>query len=440
MPKESHYYDLLGVPTDADSSTIKKGYHKQAREYHPDKNPNAGDKFKEIANAYEVLSNPDKKAIYDEYGEEGIKEGSNVRNRGPTGTGNFAEDLINGFFEGAFFHPGHNNRGVRKTEDLVYHLDVTLEDMYNSKTTNLKLMRNIICGQCKGIGVKKQETIRGCKECKGTGVKITLRSIGPMFQQIQTACKACNGTGETIREKDKCKKCKGQRVVEDRKTLEVYVEKGMKHKEKTIFRGEGDQEHGTQPGDVIIILNEIEHKTFKRNGDDLHVEKEITLLEALTGVHYTMKHLDGRILKIHSKPGDIIKPGEVKEISNEGMPIRKRPMEKGTLFIKFVITFPESLNSDQINSLREVLGTGSNDEGKEEKGTATTTTTTATGTQGTEMKVDGDGEEVRIEEVYLEDYGAGKGKGKRNKRKEVYDEDDDERRHRGPQGATCAQQ
>eukprot|EP01090_Pellita_catalonica_P022155 TRINITY_DN84_c0_g1_i1.p1 TRINITY_DN84_c0_g1~~TRINITY_DN84_c0_g1_i1.p1 ORF type:complete len:393 (+),score=70.97 TRINITY_DN84_c0_g1_i1:140-1318(+) len=340
--KETKFYDLLGVDSGADASQLKKAYYKQARKYHPDKNPNAGDKFKEISMAYEILSDPEKREIYDRYGD-------------------FFGSVFENFFGGGGGHR-HGRRRQRTAENLVHHMKVSLEDVYNGKSSKLSLRKNVICTQCKGKGGMKPDSVRKCPECNGAGATISLRQIGPgMIQQLQSVCKQCRGVGQVIKEKDRCKKCKGRKVVQEKKVLEVFVDKGMKHKQKIVFRGEGDQEPDAQPGDVIIVLELEEHDRFLRRGEDLIIEKDITLYEALCGFKFTIKHLDGRVLVVSSTEGEVIKPGEVKEIVGEGMPTYKRPFDKGAFIIKFNVVFPEKVSTEQAELLAKVLPKGGED-------------------------------------------------------------------------------
>lgn len=304
--------------------------------------------------AYEVLSDPDKKQIYDRYGEERLKEGG--------GEGGFetAEDIFASFFGGGFFGGGFggmSGRGrQRKGEDLIHPLDVTLEDLYNGKTTKLALRKTVICSVCSGKGGKNPDSVRACDTCRGTGVKVTLRQLGPgMVQQLQTVCPKCRGQGEVIREKDRCKRCRGNKVVQEKKVLDIYIDKGMRHKQKIVFAGEGDQEPGVISGDVVIVLNELPHSRFKRNDSHLVITQEINLLQALTGFSLTIPHLDGRTLLVKSNPAQIIRPGDVMEVPGEGMPIHKRPFDKGLLIIKFNVQFPDSLSPEQARGLQALL-------------------------------------------------------------------------------------
>lgn len=189
-------------------------------------------------------------------------------------------------------------------------------------------------------------------------MKVSIRQLGPnMIQQMQHVCTDCRGTGETISDKDKCPQCKGQKVVQDKKLLEVHVEKGMQHGQKITFQGEADEAPDTQTGDIVFVLQLKEHLKFKRKGDDLFLEHTLTLTEALCGFQFPVTHLDNRQLLIKSSPGEIIKPGQFKAINDEGMPHYQRPFMKGRLYIHFTVDFPEtgSLTPEQQKALETIL-------------------------------------------------------------------------------------
>ncbi|RKP11599.1 DnaJ domain-containing protein, partial [Piptocephalis cylindrospora] len=253
MVKETALYEALGVSPDASESDLKKAYRKLALKYHPDKNPDAGDKFKEISHAYEVLSDSQKREVYDRFGEAGLSgEG------GMGGGGVSPEDLFAQLFGGGgggFFGgggPGGSSRhsGPRKGKDVGHGLKVTLEDLYKGKTSKLALQRNIICKKCDGKG-GKAGAVKSCSTCNGQGVRLTIRQMGPMIQQVQQTCPDCRGEGEIINQKDRCKDCLGKKVISERKVLEVHVDKGMKGGQRITFTGEADQAPGTLPGDVV---------------------------------------------------------------------------------------------------------------------------------------------------------------------------------------------
>jgi len=339
MVKDTTYYDLLGVTPEVSVTEIKKAYRKMAVKYHPDKNPNnpaASEKFKEVSEAYEVLSDESKRKTYDQYGKEALKEGSHAS----------AEDIFSQFFGGggfsSFFGGGGGQRGPKKGDDIVHEIQCTLDDLYKGKTTKLAVTRNVLCTKCEGSGAREGVAAGKCKTCDGRGIRLIVKQLGPgMIQQMQTPCNDCGGKGETIKEEDKCKVCKGKKVTKEKKVLQVYVDKGMKHGQKVVFSGEADEYPGVEAGDIIFVLSEKKHDLFRRNGNDLIIEYKLTLVEALAGFSFTIKHLDDRELLIKSEKDEIINPGDVRVIEGEGMPQHKKPFEKGNLYIQFNIEFPK---------------------------------------------------------------------------------------------------
>lgn len=335
MVKETRLYDLLKVAPDSSAADIKKAYRKAAMKYHPDKNPDKSteEKFKDISFAYSVLSEDQKREIYDRHGEAGLSEG------GGGGGGGNPMDIFEMFFGGG----GGGRQRERTTRSMVHQLPVALKDLYLGKVTKLAVQKDIICKGCDGRGGKDGASVSKCSECNGQGVTVRLRQIGPgMMQQVQSVCGKCSGTGEFIKDKDRCGTCKGKKTVQERKVLEVHIDKGMQNEQKIVFKGESNQEPGVPPGDIVVVLEEKPHPVFKRHGNDLLMEMEIELVEALCGFQRVVTQLDDRKLVVTCPPGQIIKDGGVKVVNNEGMPVYKDPFTKGQLFIKFKVKFPEN--------------------------------------------------------------------------------------------------
>ncbi|XP_066248346.1 dnaJ homolog subfamily A member 2-like [Euwallacea similis] len=348
-------YEILGVSRNAGDNEIKKQYRKLAKEFHPDKNPEAGEKFKEISYAYEILSDSKKRQLYDRVGLKGLQEGGHHE----------GDDLFSSLFSGGGLFGGFGgfggggSRRRQRGEDTVYPLKVTLEDLYNGKTSKLQLSKNVVCSQCSGKGSKNGQPAEKCPACSGCGLKITYRAIGPgMVQQVQSACSDCRGSGEIIKEKDRCTTCKGKKVCNETKTLEVHVDKGMKDNQKIILRGEGDQQPDIETGDVVIVLQQKPHERFERNGNDLHMKHTVSLTEALCGFSFVVHHLDKRDLLIKHPAGQVVKPGDVKVVTGEGMPMYKNPFEKGQLYITFTIKFPDNHFATEpvLKNLESILG------------------------------------------------------------------------------------
>ena len=315
MVKDTKYYDALGVAPDASDAQMKTAYRKGALKHHPDKNshdPAAADKFKEISHAYEVLSDPQKRQLYDQYGEEGLEQGGMGG-----GGGMAAEDLFAQFFGGGggfggmggMFGGGMREQGPKKARTIHHVHKVGLEDIYRGKVSKLALQKSVICSKCDGKG-GKDGAVKTCAGCNGQGMKTMMRQMGPMIQRFQTVCPDCNGEGETIREKDKCKQCNGKKTIVERKVLHVHVDKGVQSGTKIDFRGEGDQMPGVQPGDVQFEIEQKPHARFQRKGDDLFYQADIDLLTALAGGAIYVEHLDDRWLTVEILPGEIISPGK----------------------------------------------------------------------------------------------------------------------------------
>lgn len=348
VPLANQLYDLLGADPKATDAELKKAYRKKALALHPDKGGDP-EQFKEVTNAYEMLSDPDRREMYDRFGEEALNEGMGAGGMNP-------EDLFSQLFGGAggFFGGGGGRpRGPKRGKDLVHHIPVTLEELFSGKLTKLALKKHVICSKCEGRG-GKEGAVKECNTCHGQGVKVVLRQLGPMVQQIQQQCPDCQGTGEIINPKDRCKVCNGQKVTQERKVLEVRIDKGMEDGQQITFKEEADQAPNIIPGDVIIIVNEKPHPRFKRKLNDLFVDVEIDLLSALAGGKVYIDHLDDHALSVELPAGEIIKPGDMKVLRGQGMP-SYRHHEMGDLYVNLTVRFPDSLSEEQMKHLEQAL-------------------------------------------------------------------------------------
>lgn len=324
--------------------------------YPTDKNkdPDAAEKFKEITKAYEVLKEERTRSIYDQYGEEGLEQQG-----GMPGGGMAAEDLFaqffggGGAFGGMFGGGGMRDTGPKKARTIHHVHKVSLEDIYKGKISKLALQKSVLCPGCDGRG-GKEGAVKKCMSCDGAGVKTMLRQMGPMIQRFQTVCPECQGEGETIRDRDRCKRCQGKKTVVERKVLHVHVDRGVKSGHKIDFRGEGDQMPGVLPGDVQFEIEQKPHSRFQRKDDDLFYHAEIDLLTAIGGGQIYIEHLDDRWLTVNIFPGDPITPGAIKCIKGQGMP-SFRHHDFGNLYIQFDVKFPDKTQLQNLHLLEQVL-------------------------------------------------------------------------------------
>lgn len=295
-----------------------------AKVHHPDK---GGDEhyIKEINCAYEILSDPEKRAKYDKYGLAGLQEDDAKDNR---------SDLFSMFF-------GDRADRPRRGADINHTLKVSLGDLYKGKMVKLAITRNVIIG-----------SVKECNNCEATGSINVIRPVSLGYvEQVQMRCDDCRGDGYIF---------KTSRV---REALEVCVERGMKHKQKIVVRNMADMKPNTVPGDLNFILEVKEHPVFTRKGADLLISKKVSLNEALCGFEWKIEHLDGRNLIVRSTPGEVIQPQTadrkrfVKIISGEGMPSHGNPFIRGNLYVMFTVEFPSEgdLDEDVVATLRKLL-------------------------------------------------------------------------------------
>ncbi|BFZ54096.1 DnaJ-like protein xdj1 [Savitreella phatthalungensis] len=358
MAVDTALYDLLGVSPSAGQDDIKRAYHKLARKAHPDKvapeeREAASATFRQIQEAYDVLREPESRAAYDETGYTG----SNGSNPHSQSGGVDLDDLFASMFSGppggsggghagaSFGGPGKypGRRGGRPQKvDAEHDYPVTLNDLYKGKSTKLRGVRNKLCPVCHGSGCRTGHKPSACASCDGKGTKAASMMLAPgMYTQQQVECPSCSGTGEAIRDRDRCKKCKGAKVVDEPKLMEVYIDRGAHDGDRIVLREMADQVPGGETGDVIITLRQKPHDIFDRRGSDLQATIHITLAEALTGFsRVVLTHLDGRKLRYTSKQGTVVRPDDVLVARGEGMPLGKRRDGFGDLYLVVKVDFP----------------------------------------------------------------------------------------------------
>jgi len=333
------YYKILGVDKNASKDEIKKAYRTLVRTKHPDKG-GSEEEFQNIQLAYDTLSDENKRKVYDEYGEEGIKEGM---------TGEEPKDIFD------LFTGGGRKNVRRKTKSVLQAMEVSLEDIFIGKEKYLEIKRYRICKKCKGNGSKDPNANTKCPGCNGKRVKLVVQRMGNTILQSQQTCPDCRGEGYIIKNEDKCTQCKGQKVNQESKTLKILLDKGAPDGKRYTFEGESDEMPGYDPGDVIIEIRIKKHELFERSGADLTMKADISLLEALTGFQLLITHLDGRKVLINSKKGEIIKPGMMKTVKECGMPFYDHPTRFGNLYIRFNVHFPKGLKDTQKEALQKLF-------------------------------------------------------------------------------------
>ncbi|XP_059616846.1 dnaJ homolog subfamily A member 2-like [Phlebotomus argentipes] len=351
MSAKRNLYEVLGVKETATQAEIKKAFKNLTKQQRQDNSPDGKERYSEIQNAYEILSNPSKREWYDEFGqaEEGEEEDAGAEQE---------QDFYDMFGNMSIFSRLNRQGGMAKCEPLLVRVAVTLEDLYNGNLTkSAHVRREVLCEDCGGEGAKEGSQIHKCDNCKGTGVEYEHHQMGFFINRVSTECSTCSGRGKVFSEEDKCGKCSGNRTLTEDKTVEVRIEPGMRNMQKIEFSGEGNHLPGHLAGDIVAVLDYTEHEEFQRAQDNLVIQKTISLVEALCGYTTLIKHLDGRQLHIHNSPGEVIKSGSLMVVKNEGMPCLSRPFEKGDLLVRFSVEYPDSssLSSEHIDTLKRIL-------------------------------------------------------------------------------------
>ncbi|OLL26876.1 DnaJ-related protein spj1 [Neolecta irregularis DAH-3] len=331
------YYEILGVSRDATDKQIKAQYRKLSKRWHPDKNPNvdeAQQKFVELAQAYEVLSDSEQRDIYDRYGEEGLKQ----RQQGTGGMFHDPFDIFSKFFGGH----GHFHTQQRQGPSSETRLNIPLKDFYKGGKISLDISKQLICETCGGLGAASESDIETCSTCRGSGIRIIQHQLAPGFvQKMQTTCDKCRGVGKSI--KNPCSVCQGQKVVRGTTQLEVEIEPGVPVNARLTYENEGDQSPDWEAGDLIIELKEVEDPNgWRRRGADLYRSEVIGLVEALGGIERNFTTIDGRTITV--KQDGVIQPGTVTIVEGEGMPLYQS-QGKGRLYVEWSLVLPEVDNS-----------------------------------------------------------------------------------------------
>lgn len=353
------FYKVLGIQKQATDKEIKSAYRQLSKKYHPDKNPGdstAETKFVEVSEAYEALIDPESRRIYDQYGHEGLKQ---QQQRGG-GHHHDPFDLFSRFFGGG----GHfGNAGQRRGHNVEIKVEISLRDFYNGATTEFQWNKQHICEECEGTG-SADGVVETCNTCGGRGILLQKHMLAPgMFQHVQAQCHACGGRGKTI--KHRCPVCSGERVVRKHTTVQLTVPRGVERDSRVAYENEADASPDYVAGDLIVILAEkapdleqgnpdrVDGAFFRRKGDDLFWSEILSLREAWMG-DWTrnLTHLDGHVVRLGRKRGEVVQPGHVETVEGEGMPKFHEDgdsvyhkTEFGNLYVNYVVVLPDQMQS-----------------------------------------------------------------------------------------------
>ncbi|HEX7753930.1 MAG TPA: molecular chaperone DnaJ [Niabella sp.] len=355
------YYEVLGVSKSATSEEIKKSYRKVAMQYHPDRNPGdkaAEDKFKEAAEAYEILSDADKRAQYDRFGHAGLSGNG----RGFGGGMNmddifsqfgdvFGEDLFGSFFGGGGGRSrgGQRARGVRGS-NLRVKLKLNYEEIAKGVTKNIKVKKYVTCSTCNGSGARDKGSVQTCTTCQGSGQvrKVQNTFLGQM--QTVTTCPTCNGEGTTITAK--CGSCKGEGRIYAEETITIEVPAGVQSGMQLSVSGKGNAgERGGMPGDLIVLIEEETHKELHREGLNVAYDLHISFTDAVFGTSLEVPTIDGRA-KIKIPPGT--QSGKIFRLKGKGFPNVHSSYEKGDQLIQVNVWTPQQLTDEEKAALEKL--------------------------------------------------------------------------------------
>ncbi len=349
------FYDILGVAKSASAEEIKKAYRKLAIKYHPDKNPDdkaAEEKFKEAAEAYEILSNPEKKQRYDQFGHAGAGGGGGYGGGGMNMEDIFSQfgDIFGGgggspfesFFGGGGQSRGGGGRRVAKGSNLRIKVKLTLEEIAHGAEKKIKVSKQISCQTCDGTGAKDKSSVSTCQTCGGSGAvrRVTNTILGQM--QTTATCPTCQGSGQQITAK--CTTCHGEGTTRGEETISINIPAGVSEGMQLSMSGKGNAApHGGIPGDLIILIEELPHETLKREGNNIVYDLHLSFIDATLGHSVEVPTIDGKA-KIKIEPGT--QSGKLLRLKGKGIP-EVNSYHRGDQIIHVNIWTPKVLNAEE---------------------------------------------------------------------------------------------
>jgi molecular chaperone DnaJ len=360
------YYEILGITKDSSADQIKAAYRKLALQYHPDRNksPDAEEKFKEISEAYAVLSDDQKRSQYDQFGHEGIRGRYSQEDIFRTtnfddifrdmGFGSGFDSIFESFF-GDFGRPRRRYREQRREqrgEDLTYELGLTLEEIAFGASKGIEVRRIETCEECQGSGAAPSSVPKTCPDCKGAGQVQNMSSSGFSRLIRIITCKTCKGSGKVI--EDPCKNCRGAGVVERTRKITVNIPPGVEDGASLRLRGEGSLgggQGGERPGDLYIVCRELPHKFFTRQDDDLYCQVSVDMVDASLGTEIPVPTIDGKTLAVTVPAGT--QNGTTLRLKGMGLRSLGNVSKRGDELIMINVIVPTKLTTKQAEILRK---------------------------------------------------------------------------------------
>lgn len=357
MPEEKRdYYEVLGVNKGASNDEIKKAFRKAAKKYHPDLNrddPTAAEKFKECNEAYEVLSDSEKRQRYDQFGFAGV-DPNYAASHGGAGAGAYGfdgdidlGDIFNSFFGGSGGFGGfgggqRNPNAPRKGNDIQTNITITFEEAAKGCKKTIEVSKVEDCSQCHGTGANPGTNVTTCSTCRGTGSVTVQQSAGFFQMNTRKPCPDCNGTGKHI--EHPCSKCGGRGKVRRKNKVDINIPAGIDNNQVVNARGLGDVgSNGGPAGDLRVIVNVKRHPDFVRDGYDIHYKKHVSIVEATLGTELIIPTLDGDV-KYNMPAGT--QPEEVFRLKDKGIQ-RLNGIGKGDLYVHIIVDIPKNISSEQ---------------------------------------------------------------------------------------------